>query len=148
MSINTILNTLYQNYAQFFPPVQMMDIQRTSIALVKKGWIQIPSDYIQFLHITDGLSWNGLELFAIHEHERRDSVFGQPTLLAYQTEYSLKQLFPKSLIVGRATEALILYRLDLKEYHILDRYTFDVIIKLPRLTDVLHFYAKSVLSSS
>jgi hypothetical protein len=38
--------------------------------------------------------------------------------------------------------------LDLKEYHILDRYTFDVIIKLPRLTDVLHFYAKSVLSSS
>lgn len=148
MSINTILNTLYQNYAQFFSPAQMMDIQRTSISLVKKGWIQIPSDYIQFLHITDGLSWNGLELFSIHEHERRDSVFGQPTLLGYQTDYSLKQLFAKALIVGRFCEELILYRSDLKEYHIVGRYTFDVIIKLPRLTDVLHFYAKPVLSSS
>ena len=148
MSINSILNTLYQNYAQVFSPAQMMDIQRTSIALVKKGWIQIPADYIQFLHVTDGLSWNGLELFAIHEHDRRDSLFGQPTLLNYQTDYSLKQLFPKALIVGRASEELILYRSDLKEYHILDRYTFDVVIKLPRLTDVLHFYAKSVLSAS
>ena len=148
MSIQTIVNTLYQNYAQVFAPAEMMDIQRTSIALVKKGWVQIPSDYIQFLRLTDGLSWNGLELFSIKEHERRDCVFGQPTLLNYQTENSLKTLFPKALIIGRATEELIIYRTDLKEYHILDRYTYDPIIKLPRLTDVLHFYGESVLMES
>ena len=148
MSIQTIVNTLYQNYAQVFAAAEMMDIQRTSIALVKKGWVQIPSDYIQFLRLTDGLSWNGLELFSIKEHERRDCVFGQPTLLNYQTENSLKTLFPKALIIGRATEELIIYRTDLKEYHILDRYTYDPIIKLPRLTDVLHFYGESVLMES
>lgn len=148
MSIQSILNTLYQNYAQVFAPAQMMDIQRTSITLVKKGWIQIPADYIQFLSLTDGLSWNGLELFAIKEHERRDSVFTQPTILNYQEENSLKNLFPKALILGRASEELILYRGDLKEYHILDRYTYEPVIKLPRLTDVLHFYGESVLSAS
>ena len=148
MSIQSILNTLYQNYAQVFAPAQIMDVQRTSITLVKKGWIQIPADYIQFLHLTDGLSWNGLELFAIKEHERRDSVFGQPTLLNYQEEHSLKNIFPKALILGRASEELIVYRGDLKEYHILDRYTYAPIVKLPRLTDVLHFYGESVLSES
>lgn len=148
MSIQTIVNTLYQNYAQVFAPAEMMDIQRTSITLVKKGWIQIPADYIQFLRLTDGLSWNGLELFAIKEHDRRDSVFGQPTLLAYQEEHSLKDILPKALILGRGTEELVVYRGDLKEYHILDRYTYDPVIKLPRLTDVLHFYGESVLSAS
>ena len=148
MSIQTILNALYQNYAQVFAPSEMMDIQRTSITLVKKGWIQIPTDYIQFLRLTDGLSWNGLELFAIKEHERRDSVFAQPLLLNYQEEHSLKNIFPKALILGRATEELIIYRGDLKEYHIVDRNTYEPIIKLPRLTDVLHFYGESVLSES
>ena len=148
MSIQTIVNTLYQNYAQVFAPAEMMDIQRTSIMLVKKGWIQIPVDYIQFLHLTDGLSWNGVELFAIHKHERRDSVFAQPTLMAYQEENSLKTLLPKALIVGRAVEELIVYRGDLKEYHILDRYTYEPVVKLPRLTDVLHFYGESVLRAS
>jgi len=148
MTIQSIVNTLYQNYAQVFAPAEIMDIQRTSITLVKKGWIQIPADYIQFLRLTDGLSWNGLELFAIKEHDRRDSVFGQPTLLNYQTENSLKTIFPKALILGRSTEELIIYRGDLKEYHILDRYTYDPVIKLPRLTDVLHFYGESVLIES
>lgn len=148
MSIQTIVNALYQNYAQVFAPAQMMDIQRTSISLVKKGWIQIPTDYIQFLSLTDGLSWNGVELFAIREHERRDSVFAQPTLLGYQEENSLKTLFPKALVIGRATEELIIYRGDLKEYHVLDRYTYEPVVKLPRLTDVLHFYGESVLKES
>ena len=148
MSIQSILNTLYQNYAQVFAPTETMAIQRTSITLVKKGWIQIPIDYIQFLRLTDGLSWNGLELFAIKEHDRRDSVFGQPTLLAYQEEHSLKDILPKALILGRGTEELVVYRGDLKEYHILDRYTYDPVVKLPRLTDVLHFYGESVLSAS
>ncbi len=148
MSIQSIVNVLYQNYAQVFAPAQMMDIQRTSIVLVKKGWVQIPTDYIQFLRLTDGLSWNGLELFAIKEHDRRDSVFSQPTILNYQEENSLKSIFPKALILGRATEELIIYRSDLKEYHILDRYTYDPIVKLPRLTDVLHFYGESLLMES
>ena len=107
--INTILNNMYQHYAMFFPPATVMDIQRTSIQMVKQGLIQIPADYVQFLSITDGLNWNGLELFSIHEHERKDCVFPSLQLQSYQATQNLKALFPKSLILGFASEHFILY---------------------------------------
>ena len=65
-TLNSILNNMYQTYALVFPSANIMDIQRTSIQLVKQGFIQIPADYVQFLSTTDGLNWNGLELFSIH----------------------------------------------------------------------------------
>ena len=139
-ALNTVLNNMYQNYALVFPPVNIMDIQRTSISLVKQGLIQIPSDYIQFLSITDGLNWNGLELFSIYEHERKDCVFPTLQLQSYQTTQNLKALFPKSLILGIASEHFILYESPKKEYMIINRYTYAPIVRLPRLADVLYFY--------
>ena len=93
-TLNTILNNMYKNYALVFPPVEIMEIQRTSISLVKQGAVQIPNDYIQFLSITDGLNWNGVEFFSIHEHERKDCVFPTIQLLPYQSTQNLKSLFP------------------------------------------------------
>ena len=147
-TINTLLNNMYQNYAMVFPPVQIMEIQRTSIQLVKQGQIQIPSDYVQFLSITDGFSWNGLELFSIHEHERKDCVFPSIQLLSYQSTQKLKSLFPKSLILGFAPEHLILYEALKKEYTIINRYTYSSVIRLPRLADVLYFYWESFYNAS
>ena len=140
MTINVILNKLYQNYAQVFAPQPMMTIQRTSIALVKKGYIQIPLDYVQFLMLSDGLSWNGVELFSIDPHERKDTVFFQPTLMGIQEELTLKKLYPKTLVVGIGPEELIVYFNETHAYHLLDRYTYETVVKLPRLSDVLYFY--------
>ena len=139
-TVNTLLNGMYQNYASVFSPVGLMDIQRVSIQLVKQGLVQFPNDYIQFLEITDGLSWNGLEFFSIHEHERKDCVFPNIQLLSYQATQNLKSMFPKSLVLGMAPEHLILYEAPQKEYTIVDRYTYAPVIKLPRLADVLYFY--------
>ena len=139
-TINTLLNNMYQNYAQVFSPASLMDIQRVSIQLVRQGLIQIPNDYIQLLEITDGLSWNGLELFSIHEHERKDCVFPSLQLLPYQGTQDLKSLFPKALILGLAHEHFILYEAPKKAYTIVDRYTYAPVVRLPRLADVLYFY--------
>lgn len=139
-TINTILNNMYQHYALVFPPAELMEIQRVSIQLVKQGLIQIPNDYIQFLEITDGLSWNGLELFSIYEQERKDSVFPSVQLLSYQARQNLKGLFPKSLVLGFAPEQLILYEAPKKAYTIVDRYTYEPVVQLPRLADILYFY--------
>ena len=146
--INTILNNMYQHYAMFFPPATVMDIQRTSIQMVKQGLIQIPADYVQFLSITDGLNWNGLELFSIHEHERKDCVFPSLQLQPYQATQNLKALFPKSLILGFASEHFILYESSKKEYAIVNRYTYTPVVKLPRLADVLYFYWDSFSNAS
>ena len=147
-TINTVLNNMYQSFAFVFPPAPIMDIQRTSIQLVKQGLVQIPNDYIQFLSITDGLNWNGLELFSIHEHERKDCVFPCIQLLPYQATQNLKSLFPKSLILGFAPEHFILYESPKKEYTIVDRYTYTPIVKLPRFADVLYFYWETFSNAS
>ncbi len=139
-SLNVILNKLYQNYAQIFTPADMMTIQRMSISFVKSGWIQIPSDYVQFLTLSDGLCWNGIELFGICEHERRDTVFLHPTLKEKQEDKIFQKVFFKTLLVGRGPEELILYSNETHSYHIVDRDTLDVMVKLPRLADVLYFY--------
>ena len=139
-TINAVLNNMYQTYAIVFPSASIMDIQRTSIQLVKQGLIQIPGDYVQFLSITDGLNWNGLELFSIHEHERTDCVFPSIQLLPYQATQNLKALFPKSLIIGFSPEHFILYEALKKAYTIVNRYTYTPVIGLPRLADVLYFY--------
>ena len=146
--MNTVLNNMYQNYATLFSCADVMDIQRVSIQLVKQGLIQIPNDYVQFLCISDGLCWNGLELFSIHEHERKDCVFPNIQLHAYQGTQSLKALFPKALVLGMAPEQLILYELPKKEYVIVDRYTYGIVRTLPRLADVLYFYWESFSSVS
>ena len=147
-TLNTVLNNMYQTYAMVFPPAQIMDIQRTSISLVKQGLIQIPNDYIQFLTMTDGLNWNGVEFFSIHEHERKDCVFPSFQLMPYQSSQNLKSLFPKSLILGFAPEHLILYEASKKEYVVIDRYTFTPVAKLPRFADVLYFYWDSFSNAS
>ena len=147
-TLNTVLNNMYQTYAMVFPPAQIMDIQRVSISLVKQGLIQIPNDYIQFLTMTDGLNWNGLELFSIHENERKDCVFPSYQLLPYQSTQNLKALFPKSLILGFSPEHFILYEAPRKEYTIVSRYTYAPVIKLPRLADVFYFYWDSFSNAS
>ena len=105
-TINTVLNNMYQTYAMIFPPATLMEIQRTSFSLVKQGFIQIPTDYIQFLSITDGLTWNGLEFFSIHEHERKDCVFPGLQLLNYQINQNINYLIKKSLILDICTVSL------------------------------------------
>ena len=145
-TLNTVLNNMYKRYAMVFPPAEIMDIQRTSISLVKQGLVQIPNDYIQFLTVTDGLNWNGLELFSIHEHERKDCVFPSIQLLPYQSTQNLKSLFPKSLILGLGPEHLILYEASKKEYAIINRYTYAPVVSLPRFADVLYFYWESFAS--
>lgn len=147
-TLNTVLNNMYQTYALVFPPAQIMDIQRTSIQLVKQGLVQIPSDYIQFLSATDGLNWNGLELFSIQEHERKDCVFPGIQLLPYQATQNLKALFPKSLILGFSPEHFILYEAPKKEYTLINRYTFTPVMQLPRFADVLYFYWESYSNAS
>ncbi len=147
-TLNTILNNMYQNYAVIFPAANIMDIQRTSISLVKQGFVQIPNDYIQFLSTTDGLNWNGVEFFSIHEQERKDCVFPSLQLMPYQTTQNLKALFPKSLILGMAPEQLILYEAPQKEYTIINRYTFNRVVQLPRFADVLYFYWDSFSNAS
>ena len=136
-----LLDNMTQNYAITFRPLQLGEVKRLSIALKKNKMCVIPSDYANFLCWTDGLVWQDLELFSVYEYERPDTVYFQPTLLGIQQKKLLGDAFPHKLVLGRALEVLICYDEQTKLYEILDRFTFQAIVKFSRFIDVLYFYA-------
>ena len=146
--LKQLLKRMYHDYAVMFPGLDVKRIQQASLLLRKAGSPQIPSDYVAFLTLTDGLSWNGLELYSLSEHERDNGAFKHIGLLQSYDEQSQNPLLKKKLIIGQAPEELIAYYPIQNEYQILDRYTYQVILRLPRFFDVLYFYTGHLTESS
>ena len=136
--LQTILNQIKLKDALFFHSVPLSQVQNVSIALVKAGRIRIPRDYLKFLGYSDGLSFQGIELFSCAPHERAGTVFNHPELLEYQTKYALGHFFAKRLVLGRGTEFLIAYNNDTKCYEVINRDALIVMLKFPRFEDLLY----------
>ncbi len=138
--LKQLLKRMYHDYAVMFPGVEMVKVQQASVVLRKADLPQIPMDYATFLTMTDGLSWCGLELYSLNEHERDNGAFKHTGLLQSYEEQAQNPLLKKKLVIGQAPEELIVYYGAQNEYQILDRYSYRVILKLPRFFDVLYFY--------
>ena len=136
-----LLDLMTQNYAMTFRPLNLAEIKRLSITLKKNKLGVIPSDYAFFLCWTDGLTWNGLELFSVYPHERSDTVYPQPTLLEAQQKSPLENAFPDRLVLGRCWEDLICYNSKTKLYEILNRFTYEPVLTFSRFVDLLYHYA-------
>lgn len=113
------------------------EAQATSIALVKAGFIRIPRGYLNFLNLSDGLVWNGMELFSCTAHERAGTVFDHPTLVEYHVKYAKGLFFAKRLVLGRGTEFLICYDSASHCYELVARDSLKPMLKLPRFEDIL-----------
>jgi len=146
--LKQLLKRMYHDYAVMFPGVDMIKIQQASVVLRKADLPQIPLDYATFLTMTDGLSWCGLELYSLNEHERDNGAFKHIGLLQSYEEQAQNPLLKKKLVIGQAPEELIVYYGGQNEYQILDRYTYRVILKLPRFFDVLYFYTGHLTDNS
>ena len=136
--LQTLLDQLKMKDALVFRSASVNEVQTTSISLVKAGFGRIPRGYLNFLNLSDGLSWNGVELFSCTPHERAGTVFNQPDLLEYQTKYAKGHFFNRRLVLGRTMEMLLCYSADTHCYEFVDRNSLSVVLKLPRFEDVLY----------
>ena len=136
--LNTLINQLKIKDALLFHGATLTQAQSTSITLVKQGYGRIPRGYLNFLNVTDGLTWHGLELFGCVPHERAGTVFNQPSILDYQTKYAQGHFFAHRLILGRAMETLISYNTDNQCYELIDRNALSSFLKFPRFEDILY----------
>jgi len=139
-----LIEQLKLKKAVTFPCAAVTQIQTTSIVLVKAGYPKIPRGYAAFLQLTDGLTWNELELFSCTAHERINTVFPQQDLMDYQQKFPLGRPFRNFLILGRATECLICYDNTKKNYLLLDRLSLIPILKFPRFQDLLYHILTSL----
>lgn len=82
---------------------------------------KLPEDYGKFLQITDGLIYNGLELYGIHKHERKQHHYTFPDLESVNCSYLKYSFFVDKVIIGRLSEGIIYYDAKSNSYAVSDR---------------------------
>ncbi len=140
-----VLKKIYQDYATIYPPAEPEEINSVYFGLLQNGYGRLPSDYRSFLMMTDGLFWNGLELFSTREHERDNGTYFHRAILKQQAAFAANPELHKKVILGLSTEEIIAYDATRKEYQIIDRYSYTVIVKFPGFADILYFYVRNVV---
>lgn len=140
-----VLKKVYQDYAIIYPPAESAEIDSVYFSLLQNGYGRLASDYRTFLMMTDGLFWNGLELFATREHERNNGAHFHRGILQMQSIFAANALLKKKIILGISPEELIAYDAARKEYQIIDRYSYTIFVKFPGFSDILYFYVRNVI---
>lgn len=140
-----VLKKVYQDYAIIYPPAEPAEIDSVYFSLLQNGYGRLTSDYRTFLMMTDGLFWNGLELFATREHERNNGAYFHRGILQMQSTFAANALLKKKIILGISPEELIAYDATRKEYQIIDRYSYTIFVKFPGFADILYFYVRNVI---
>ncbi|MBR6411553.1 MAG: YrhA family protein [Alphaproteobacteria bacterium] len=140
--LNGCLKTLYENYAVVFPPIEPKTAQQASVKLVKSGVPPIPLDYVSFLAATNGLSWNGVVLFSLENIERNKGQFFHPGIMQNFSFCQNNAVMRKKLLLGLGWETILAYDFLEKEYVLLDRYSYEPIMKFSTLVDFLKHVIK------
>jgi len=140
--LNECLKTLYENYAVVFPPIEPKIAQQASVKLVKSGVPPIPLDYVSFLAATNGLSWNGVVLFSLENIERNKGQFFHPGIMQNFSFCQNNAVMRKKLLLGLGWETILAYDFAGKEYLLLDRYSYETIVKFSTLVDFLKHVIK------
>lgn len=143
--LHQVLKKIYQDYAVFFPPAKLSEIQKVNFELSQTGLTSLPQDYIDFLMMTNGLFHNGLEMFSTTEHERDKGAFFHRSIMQMQKLFSQNPILKNKIMLAQAPEEFVVYDFQKKEYQLVDRYSYTVFLKLPNLLDVFYYYTKPVL---
>lgn len=143
--LHQVLKKIYQESAVFFPPAKYADIHMVNTILTRTGLAPLPQDYMNLLLLTNGLFYNGLELFATTEHEREKGAFFHRSIPQMQRLYSDNPIINNKIFLAQAPEEFVLYDFKKKEYILLDRYTYTTVARFPLFLDVLYFFVRSTI---
>ncbi len=146
--IHKILKKMHDNYAVFFQGADALAIQKLSVGLIKAGFAKIPPEYAAFLQETDGLFYNGLELYGVTPHERNRGAFFHTSLQAAANANQHNPVLKGRLIIGNAPEMTIIFNPQTAQYELLNRYTYETLLQLPRFFDLLYYFCPDKNKSS
>ncbi len=138
--LGRILTTIQKDGAVFFPPVDERSLRFVSSLLASHRFPPLPLDYIALLKQTDGLSWNGVELYGTRANDREAKGYTLPGLIEANLEFTQAAPMQGKLLLGRAAEELFVYDSADQKYHIINRLDFTNSCTFPTFSEALYLF--------
>jgi len=129
----------------FFYPADKQAIEFASSLLENNKFTSLPAEYVEILNETDGLIWNGVELFGTKPHNRESYEYIFPSIIDVNTEFSRRDILNKRVILGHAAEEAFVYDSRFKQFQVVRRMDFTVENIFPTLYDALYSFVDSLL---
>lgn len=111
----------HQNGSITFLPSPSEEIIKTNAFLTSQNFAEIPTDYQEFLKLSNGFIYNGIELMGTVPHPRPDKRYIFPDLIQINKPYIKYDYFDGKLLIGTLSESFMLYDSAEQIYAVLDR---------------------------
>lgn len=138
--LSRILETLRKDDAVLFPPVDERSLRFVGSMLASHHFPPIPADYVLLLKITDGLLWNGIELYGSRANDREALGYTLPGMIEANLEFASFEAMRGKLLLGRASEELFVFDSVDRQYHVIDRLDFSVSCSFPTFSEALYLF--------
>ncbi|MBE6450043.1 MAG: SMI1/KNR4 family protein [Alphaproteobacteria bacterium] len=145
--LTSLLDKLYKAQARMFKPVSEKDLRALRMSMAKEKMPALPSDYLQFLGLTDGLMYNGLRFFGAIEHDRGLLAYTYPDLLSINRDFRQLNRRQDILILGEKDEDWLVYSPKMKTYQLMDKMDLIGDLNLPRFFDLIYFFSQELLNA-
>lgn len=106
-------------FCTVFPPAEPGEIAAAGNYLVSRGLAAVPAEYAEFLQLSDGMSFDGVEFYGTAPQQRKHYVF--PDLKTAAEPYCKYEYFKNKIVIGRLSESIILYNANEDIYALIDR---------------------------
>ncbi len=114
----------------------------TAPAYTGDTFSDIPEDYIDFLHTTNGIYWAGIEFFGTKQTEEKTTGYA---ITDIKTQNELYQaLNPQStcVFVGRSDDDNFVYNSETKEYEIKDEFSGEIFKSFKTFEELFDYIVK------
>lgn len=124
--LDKILTTLRKDNAITFTPADDKSIRFVGSMLSSHKFATVPTGVIEFLKITDGLIWNGLELYGSRAIERDDLGYTYPGLIEANLNFLNLEYLKGKLLLGKFSEEIFVYNGIEHKFLVVDRINFGI----------------------
>ncbi len=139
-----IIKTLEEDGALTFPPASDRDIRYATSILTTNNIPPIPSHYVEMLRKTDGLVWNGVELYGASSNERSSKSYTLPSVVDINMGFMGDDRMRGMLILGRASEEIFVYNSRQNNYQVLDRHDMSVTGNFPTFAEAIYLFIEDL----
>lgn len=129
-----------QNGCVTFDAAPDEEIERVNAKLVADGFSDIPEEYKIFLKLTNGLTYNGAELYGTSPHYRIDKNYTFPDIVSESSQYIDYEFFAQKVVFGRISEHILLYDKKNDYYAIVDRTNLRSRIEVENFVDFIKVF--------